>query len=71
MVILGSSILQRADGTSIYNSVYSLANKLKASKNVPPDWKTLNIMHRVNKLDNLPHTNIFANVRMNEHKTKK
>ena len=49
MVIVGSSILQREDGTSIYNSVFSLANKLKASKNVPSDWKTLNIMHRVRK----------------------
>jgi NADH dehydrogenase (ubiquinone) Fe-S protein 1 len=50
MVIVGSSILQRADGASIYDSVFSLANKLKASQHVAPDWRTLNIMHRVSLL---------------------
>ena len=47
MVIVGSSILQRADGAGIYDLVFSLANKLKASQQVPPEWRTLNIMHRV------------------------
>ncbi len=46
-MIVGSSVLQRADGASIYDLVFSLANKLKASKNVSSDWRTLNIMHRV------------------------
>ena len=47
MVIVGSSILQRADGASIYDLVFSLANKLKGSQHVAPDWRTLNIMHRM------------------------
>lgn len=47
MVIVGSSTLQREDGTSIYDTVFALANKLKASKNVSSDWRTLNIMHRM------------------------
>ena len=46
-MIVGSSILQRADGASIYDLVFSLANKLKTSQQVPSDWRTLNIMHRV------------------------
>ncbi|XP_028401079.1 NADH-ubiquinone oxidoreductase 75 kDa subunit, mitochondrial-like [Dendronephthya gigantea] len=47
MVIVGSSILQRQDGASIYDLVFSLANKLKASQHVSSDWRTLNIMHRM------------------------
>ena len=47
MVIVGSSILQRTDGASIFDLVFSLANKLKTSEQVPSDWRVLNVMHRV------------------------
>lgn len=43
MVILGSSMLQRADGAALLSAVSSLAQKAQAGG----DWRVLNVLHRV------------------------
>lgn len=44
MVVLGSGMLQRADGPSILSLVQRIA---KTATGAPPDWKVLNVLHRV------------------------
>ncbi|XP_022237693.1 NADH-ubiquinone oxidoreductase 75 kDa subunit, mitochondrial-like [Limulus polyphemus] len=45
IVVLGSIMFQRPDGAAIYSAVSQIAQKNQAK--VGPDWKVLNILHRV------------------------
>merc|ERR1712142_242145 len=45
VVIVGSEALQRADGAALLSLVQQIANNAKAGTD--PDWKVLNVLHRV------------------------
>merc|ERR1719466_65609 len=45
VVIVGSEALQRADGAAVLSLVQQIANNAKAGTD--PDWKVLNVLHRV------------------------
>ena len=47
VIILGSTALQRPDGTALFSVVSQLAEKTRAQAGVSSDWKVLNILHRV------------------------
>ena len=46
MVVLGSSALQRSDGTAILAAVSNIAQNIRLSSGVTGDWKVMNILHR-------------------------
>ncbi|CAL4088981.1 unnamed protein product, partial [Meganyctiphanes norvegica] len=43
MIVVGSSLLSRPDGGALYAQVQQLAQKVRQS----PDWRVLNVLHRV------------------------
>merc|ERR1740131_586803 len=45
VVIVGSEALQRADGAAVLSLVQQIANNAKAGAD--PEWKVLNVLHRV------------------------
>jgi NADH dehydrogenase (ubiquinone) Fe-S protein 1 len=45
--VLGSGLLQRKDGQAVLDEVRNMAIKLRGAGNVEPNWKILNILHRV------------------------
>ena len=47
MVIVGSAILQRADGGAIHNAVANLSHTLRLQSECGEDWRVLNVLHRV------------------------
>lgn len=47
IVVVGSSALQRKDGTAIHAAVSTIAQNARSSSGVTEDWKVLNILHRV------------------------
>jgi len=47
MIVVGSSILQRADGGAVYQNVSSLAQNVRQQSGCAEDWKVLNVLHRV------------------------
>ena len=44
MIIIGSSLLQQANGGLLYSAAVNLSNSLLET---PHDWKVLNVLHRV------------------------
>lgn len=47
MIVVGSSILQRADGAAVHGAVAQLAQSLRAQSGCGEEWKVLNVLHRV------------------------
>ena len=47
MVVVGSSCLQRTDGSAILAAVATIANNARVNSGVGSDWKVLNVLHRV------------------------
>jgi NADH dehydrogenase (ubiquinone) Fe-S protein 1 len=47
MVVVGSSALQRDDGTSLYKAVSTIAQNARVQCGCGEDWKVLNVLHRV------------------------
>lgn len=47
MVVVGSAILQRDDGASIYKAVATIAQNARVQSGCGEDWKVLNVLHRV------------------------
>lgn len=47
MVVVGSSALQRGDGTAIHQAVSKIAQTARVKSGCSDDWKVLNILHRV------------------------
>lgn len=47
MVVVGSAILQRNDGASIYKAVATIAQNARVQSGCGEDWKVLNVLHRV------------------------
>merc|ERR1740128_179796 len=47
IVIVGSEALQREDGGSIISLVQQIANNAKVQSGADPEWKVLNVLHRV------------------------
>ncbi|KAL4222175.1 NADH dehydrogenase Fe-S protein subunit 1 ndufs1 [Mactra antiquata] len=47
MVVVGSSALQRGDGTSIHKAVSTIAQNARVQSGCGEDWKVLNVLHRV------------------------
>ncbi|WAR09849.1 NDUS1-like protein [Mya arenaria] len=47
MVVVGSSALQRGDGTSIHQAVATIAQNARVQSDCGEDWKVLNVLHRV------------------------
>lgn len=47
VVLVGNSVLQDQDGVVLYALVSEIAEKLKSSKTVDPEWRVLNVMQRV------------------------
>ena len=56
MVIVGSAILQRADGGAIHNAVANLSHTLRLQSECGEDWRVLNVLHRVREFHNLHNT---------------
>merc|ERR1712142_1223725 len=47
IVIVGSESLQREDGGAIMSLVQQIADNAKVKSGADPDWKVLNVLHRV------------------------
>ena len=47
MVVVGSSALQRGDGTAIHRAVSTIAQTARVKSGCSEEWKVLNILHRV------------------------
>ncbi len=48
MVILGSAVFERPDGTSIYVNAAQLSEKLRdVSSKEDKEWRVFNVLHRV------------------------
>ncbi|XP_056156921.1 NADH-ubiquinone oxidoreductase 75 kDa subunit, mitochondrial [Lampris incognitus] len=47
VVVVGSSALQREDGTAILSAVSTIAQNARTSSGVEEGWKVLNVLHRV------------------------
>ncbi|PVD29704.1 hypothetical protein C0Q70_08960 [Pomacea canaliculata] len=47
MIVVGSSALQKEDGSALLKAAVSLANRLQATTRVEKSWKVLNVLHRV------------------------
>ena len=47
VIILGSTALQRPDGTALFSVVSQLSEKVRTQSGVASDWKVFNILHRV------------------------
>ncbi|KAK7109599.1 NADH-ubiquinone oxidoreductase 75 kDa subunit, mitochondrial-like [Littorina saxatilis] len=47
MVVMGSSCLQRSDGSALHFMVSTLANRVKAASGADAEWRVLNVLHRV------------------------
>ncbi|NWV18641.1 NDUS1 oxidoreductase, partial [Origma solitaria] len=47
MVVVGSAALQRSDGAAIHAAVSTIAQNARAKSGAGPDWKVMNILHRV------------------------
>ncbi|XP_067108702.1 NADH-ubiquinone oxidoreductase 75 kDa subunit, mitochondrial-like [Osmerus mordax] len=47
VVVVGSGMLQRADGAAILAAVSTIAHNARVSSGVDNDWKVLNVLHRV------------------------
>ena len=45
MVLVGSSLLQRSDASSLYTVISTIANTL--AQPVHSDWRVLNVLHNV------------------------
>lgn len=49
MVVVGSSILQRKDGSAIHAAVAEIAQNARVKSGCGEDWKVLNVLHRVSE----------------------
>ncbi|XP_046350051.1 NADH-ubiquinone oxidoreductase 75 kDa subunit, mitochondrial-like [Haliotis rufescens] len=47
IIVVGSGLLQREDGAAIHAAVSTLAESVRSSCGCGPDWKVLNVLHRV------------------------
>ncbi|NWV71141.1 NDUS1 oxidoreductase, partial [Malurus elegans] len=47
MVVVGSTALQRSDGAAILAAVSTIAQNARAKSGASPEWKVMNILHRV------------------------
>jgi len=48
LVILGSAVFERPDGTSIYANAAQLSEKLRdVSSKEDKEWRVFNVLHRV------------------------
>lgn len=47
MVVVGSSILQREDGSAIHSAVVEVAQNARKQSGCGEGWKVLNVLHRV------------------------
>jgi len=47
MVVVGSSALQRGDGTPLYKAVSTIAQNARVQSGCGEGWKVLNVLHRV------------------------
>ena len=47
MVVVGSSILQRKDGSAIHAAVAEISQNARVKSGCGEDWKVLNVLHRV------------------------
>merc|ERR1711872_680821 len=47
VVIVGSEALQREDGGAVISLVQQIADNAKRQSGADPDWKVLNVLHRV------------------------
>merc|ERR1712107_630221 len=47
IVIVGSEALQREDGGAVMGLVQQIADKAKVQSGAEPEWKVLNVLHRV------------------------
>ncbi|NXU10038.1 NDUS1 oxidoreductase, partial [Pardalotus punctatus] len=47
VVVVGSAALQRSDGAAIHAAVSTIAQNARAKSGAGPDWKVMNILHRV------------------------
>jgi len=53
MVVVGSSILQRKDGSAIHAAVAEIAQNARVKSGCGEDWKVLNVLHRVSETSSL------------------
>lgn len=53
MIVVGSSALQKEDGSALLKAAVSLANRLQATTRVEKSWKVLNVLHRVRDLSQI------------------
>eukprot|EP00794_Sanderia_malayensis_P003367 gene3367-3856_t len=47
VIIVGTNPLQRKDGGSVHGLCATISNSLKSKGDVAPDWRVLNVLHRV------------------------
>lgn len=47
MIIVGSSVLQQEGGQAIHSLAATLAQTLRVTSDAGPEWKVLNVLHRV------------------------
>lgn len=47
MVVVGSSILQREDGSAIHSAIVEVAQNARKQSGCGEGWKVLNVLHRV------------------------
>lgn len=59
IVIVGSSLLQRPDGAALHKLVAQLAENTRAAKQCAPDWKVLNVLHRVSVRPHVMNTRMY------------
>ena len=47
VIVVGSGLLQRADGAAIYQLTQRIAQNVRVASKVGHDWRVLNVLHRV------------------------
>ena len=47
VIIVGTNALNRADGSSLHGLCATISNSLKSRGTVDPQWRILNVLHRV------------------------
>lgn len=47
VILVGNTVLQGEDGAALHALASEMAAKLKSSKTVDPEWRVLNVLHRV------------------------
>ena len=56
MIVVGSSVLQRTDGSAIHSAVATISQNARVHSGCGDDWRVLNVLHRVGNQLNILHS---------------